>query len=120
MFVAVDGKLSGSFFITDKIRPGVKETIARLEKMGIETVMLTGDHELVAAHIARDAGIGRFFAGVLPQEKAGRIEEVQRDGSVVAMVGDGINDAPALAAATSASPWEAAPTSRWSLPILLF
>ena len=99
VFIAVDGKLSGAYYISDRIKPGVTETISRLEKMGITTVMLTGDHELVAAGVAKDAGIGRYFAGVLPHEKAGRIKDLQRGGLVVAMVGDGINDAPALAQA---------------------
>jgi len=99
VFVAMEGKLSGAFFVSDKIKPGVKATIDRLEKMGIEALMMTGDHELVAAAIAKEAGIHRYFAGVLPQEKASRIKDVQSGGNIVAMVGDGVNDAPALAQA---------------------
>ncbi|HTR81257.1 MAG TPA: heavy metal translocating P-type ATPase [Bacteroidota bacterium] len=99
ILVAVDGKLAGAFFVADKLKHGVKETVNRLSKIGINAVMMTGDHELVATAISRAAGIGQFFAGVLPEEKAGKIKELQNGGKIVAMVGDGINDAPALAQA---------------------
>ncbi len=83
----------------DTLRPGAAEAVARLQAMGIAAVMLTGDSEGAARAVAAQAGIARFHAGVLPGDKARVVEELKREGRRVAMVGDGINDAPALAAA---------------------
>ena len=99
VFVAVDGALAGLLAIADPIRPTSRDAVARLRSMGLEVVMLTGDDSRTARSIARDAGIDRVVAGVLPEGKVAEIARLQREGAVVAMVGDGINDAPALAQA---------------------
>ena len=85
--------------IADPLRPTARAAVAHLQAMGLRVVMLTGDHALTAAAIARAAGIDEFRAGILPRDKAAAVEALKADGAVVAMVGDGINDAPALAAA---------------------
>jgi P-type Cu+ transporter len=97
--VALNGKAVGFVAIADEIRSESRMVIQRLNELGIETVMITGDNERTAAAIAAQAGIQRFFASVKPEGKAGIVNELKAHGSVVAMVGDGINDAPALAAA---------------------
>ena len=99
VFVAADGALAGALAIADPIRATSRAAIARLRKMGLTVVMLTGDDTRTAQAIARDAGVERVVAGVLPEGKVAEIARLQRDGAVVAMVGDGINDAPALAQA---------------------
>jgi Cu2+-exporting ATPase len=99
VFVLVDGKLSGAIALADIIRPESKEAIARLKEMGIRTMMLTGDNKQVAAWVAEELGLDEYFAEVLPQEKAAKVKEVQARGLTVAMTGDGVNDAPALAQA---------------------
>ncbi|MFC1842813.1 copper-translocating P-type ATPase [Candidatus Dependentiae bacterium] len=98
-FVSIDKKLVSVFCLKDTIRPEVALTIDKLKKMGIESVMITGDNEISASVVAKEVGIKRFFARVLPQEKASYIQKLKQEGNVVAMVGDGINDAPALALA---------------------
>ena len=95
-----DGKrILGRLEFTDPIRPTAKAAIAKLHDLGIKTAILTGDSAASAEAVARELGIDRVFAELLPEDKAGIVEKLKRDGHVVAMVGDGINDAPALAAA---------------------
>lgn len=93
------GEALGYLGIADRLRPTSALAVQKLHDLGIEVIMLTGDHAATAAAIALEAGIGPFIAGVLPQDKAMRIRTLQAQGRVVGMVGDGINDAPALAAA---------------------
>jgi heavy metal translocating P-type ATPase len=97
IYVAVDGTLAGLIPFTDQIRPESREIIERLHAMGIRnTVMLTGDNAVVARAVCRRLGLSHQFADMLPADKAEVIQRYQRDGNVVAMVGDGINDSPAL------------------------
>jgi heavy metal translocating P-type ATPase len=97
IYVAVDGTLAGLVPFTDQIRPESREVIERLHAMGIRnSVMLTGDNAVVARAVCRRLGLSHHFAEMLPADKAEVIQRYQRDGSVVAMVGDGINDSPAL------------------------
>ena len=96
MYVAADGALAGLIAVADPIKGTSREAIARLHAMGLEVVLLTGDHERTAQAIAREAGVDRVVAGVLPDGKVAEIRRLQGEGKVVAMVGDGINDAPAL------------------------
>ena len=97
--VAVAGVAVGVFGVADTVRSGASEAVAGLRARGTEVMMLTGDAESVARRIAHEAGIDVFEARVSPEGKAERIRALQSEGRVVAMVGDGINDAPALAAA---------------------
>ena len=97
--VAVDDRVLGSIQLRDASRPSSRAAVASLRALGIEPVMLTGDRAAPARAIAAEVGIDRVIAGVLPHDKAGTIIELQRGGARVAMVGDGINDAPALAQA---------------------
>jgi len=97
--VAVDGKLAGLLAVADPLRATSREAVARLKRMGLEVVLLTGDNRRTAEAIAREAGIDRVVAGVLPEGKVAEVRRLQGEGKVVAMVGDGINDAPALSAA---------------------
>ncbi|MFZ5770713.1 MAG: heavy metal translocating P-type ATPase [Thermodesulfobacteriota bacterium] len=99
LFVALDGVFSALLAIADRIKEEAAETVRRLQEMGVEVVMLTGDHQITARAIARQAGISQVIAQVLPDHKADEIEKIRKQGRVVAMVGDGINDAPALATA---------------------
>ncbi|MDR2909303.1 MAG: heavy metal translocating P-type ATPase [Oscillospiraceae bacterium] len=99
IFVAMDNKPLGIIAVADVVRPGSREAISRLREMGMEVVMLTGDNRGTAAAIAREVGVTSVIAEVLPWDKASRIEALQREGKTVAMVGDGVNDAPALARA---------------------
>ena len=97
MFVAVDGKPSGLVAVADTIKPSARDTLWRLKEMGIEAVMITGDNKRTAEAVARELGIERFFAEVLPADKAQYVQQLQAEDKRVAMVGDGVNDAPALA-----------------------
>jgi Cu+-exporting ATPase len=99
MFLVLEGKLAGVIAAADTLKEHSKETIEELKKMGIDVVMLTGDNERTAKSIAGKLGIERVFAEVLPQQKEDIIQKLQNEGKIVAMVGDGINDAPALAKA---------------------
>ena len=99
MFVAVAGKPAGLVAVADKIKPSAKDTLRRLKAMGIEAVMISGDNRRTAEAVARELGIERVFSEVLPADKARYVQQLQREGKRVAMVGDGVNDAPALAQA---------------------
>jgi Cu+-exporting ATPase len=99
ILVSVDGKLAGIIAVADTLHPASKEAAAELKKMGFELALLTGDNSRTAHAIAAQAGIDKVFAEVLPQEKAAKIRELQVQGKIVAMVGDGMNDAPSIAQA---------------------
>ena len=96
VYVLLDGKLIGAIALADIIRPESREAIERLKAMGIKCMMLTGDNKLVAKWVAEELGLDDYFAEVLPHEKSQVIKEIQARGLTVAMVGDGVNDAPAL------------------------
>jgi Cu+-exporting ATPase len=98
-FVAIDGRIAGIIVVTDAIRASSREAVDKLRSLGIDVVLLTGDRQSTAQSVAAATGIERFVAEVLPQDKVSEIRSLQENGRVVAMVGDGINDAPALAQA---------------------
>ena len=97
--VAADGELLGAMYVADRLRPGATEAVWALKKRGLEVWMLTGDNRRTAESIGRECGIEHIMAQVLPSDKASAVESLREQGKKVVMVGDGINDAPALAAA---------------------
>jgi Cu2+-exporting ATPase len=99
VMAVVDDKLVGAIALSDVVRPESKETVKKLKDMGVRCMMITGDNRKVADRVARDIGLDEYFAEVLPDQKAEKIKEIRSDGLTVAMIGDGVNDAPALATA---------------------
>jgi Cu+-exporting ATPase len=96
MVVALAGKVRGFVAVSDPVKPTSAAAVAELRELGLEAVMLTGDNERTAAAVADAVGIRRFHAGLLPDEKVDIVTDLQEEGHTVAMVGDGINDAPSL------------------------
>lgn len=99
VFVIIEGELKGAIALADIIRPESKKAISMLKKMGIQCMMLTGDNKQVAKWVSEELGLDDYFAEVLPHEKSAKVKEVQSRDLIVAMTGDGVNDAPALAQA---------------------
>jgi P-type Cu+ transporter len=100
VLIAHRGRLAGTLKVEDAIRPEAVEAIVRMRAMGVDTILLTGDRHDIAEAVARHLGVNEFAAELLPEDKRKRVETLIQSGKRVAMVGDGINDAPALAAAT--------------------
>jgi Cu+-exporting ATPase len=99
LYVAIDGALAGIVAVTDPIRPTTRAAVDALRRLGLDVVLLTGDTRRTAEAVAREAGIARVVSEVLPAGKVAEVKRLQQTGAVVAMVGDGVNDAPALAQA---------------------
>ena len=99
LHVLVDGEVAGAMALADEVRPESRAAVAELQRRNVNVVMITGDAEAVAASVAHQLGIDRFFAGVRPEDKAASVAALQAENKQVAMVGDGVNDAPALAQA---------------------
>ena len=99
LHVLIDGQVAGALRLADEIRPESRAAVSELQSRGVQVVMITGDAEAVAASVSAELGITRFFAGVRPEDKAAKVVQLQSEGRKVAMVGDGVNDAPALAQA---------------------
>jgi len=99
LHVLVDGQVIGALKLADEVREESRQAIEALHAQGVHVVMITGDAEAVAKSVATELGIDRYFAGVRPEDKSAKVKELQAEGRKVAMVGDGVNDAPALAQA---------------------
>jgi len=99
VFILVDGQLKGAMALADIVRPEAKQAIEALKALNIRCMMLTGDNKATAKWVSDQVGLDEYFAEVLPQDKAAKVKEVQARGVLVAMTGDGVNDAPALAQA---------------------
>lgn len=118
LYLAVDGTVVGVLGIEDPLKAGVREAIADLHALGVKhVVMLTGDSERTAERIAREAGVDEFKAELLPEDKYAYVERIKSEGRHVAMVGDGVNDSPALGLPTWAWRWVAEVTSPRRSPI---
>ena len=111
LHVLADGRVIGALKLADEIRTESRHAVDALHARNIQVVMITGDAEAVAASVAAELGIDRYFAGVRPEDKADKVKQLQAEGRKVAMVGDGVNDAPALPRPMSGSPSAPAPTS---------
>jgi Cu+-exporting ATPase len=99
IFIAIDGRIAGLIAIADPVKPTTQAALSKLTAEGIRVVMLTGDNRLTADAVARRLGIGDVEADILPDQKGAIVERLRKEGRIVAMAGDGVNDAPALAAA---------------------
>jgi Cu+-exporting ATPase len=99
LFIAVDGRLAGLLALADTLKPGAAGAVSALHRLGMDTVLITGDNPVTARAVAAQAGIRRVLAEVLPADKAAEVKRLQAEGKRVGMVGDGVNDAPALAQA---------------------
>jgi Cu2+-exporting ATPase len=99
LHVLLDGRVVGALKLADQIRPESRAAVNALQTRGVQVVLITGDAEAVAASVAGELGIDRYFAGVRPEDKAATVQQLQAEGRRVSMVGDGVNDAPALAQA---------------------
>jgi Cu+-exporting ATPase len=120
MFIAADGKPAGLVGVADTIKESAKAAIDELRRQKIEVVMMTGDNAKTAEAVAAKLGIDKVFADVLPEQKAEKIKELQAQGKVVAMAGDGVNDAPRSLKPISESQWEQALMSQWNPPTSRF